>query len=807
MDTLIQDLRYGVRQMAKSPGFTVVAVITLALGIGANTAMFSVINSVLLRAEPFRDPNRVMFVWKTMSNGTPNAFSTPAFLEWEQQGDFTQHMGAFSATGKNLSTNDLPERVAGGKANYELFPILGVQPALGRMFLQEEDHPGARPVVILSCPLWKTRFGSRPDILGQSVSLDGAPYTVVGVMPAGFRVLTDKELFWIPLQLESANAQAASRSVHWLFGFIRLPEGMTQAQAQTVLNTMAARLKAQDPTGEGGFGASVQTVSEFQLGNVKPAMMLLFGAVGFVLLIACSNVANLLLARGTIRQREMSIRTALGAARIRMIRQLLTESVVLSAFGGILGLALAFTAVRVLIAIHPATIPNVNDITIDASVLGYTGLLCGVVGILFGIAPAIESSRVNVSEALKEGSRGSSAGFGKHRVILVITETALASILLIGAGLSLKSMWRIESVDPGFNPTDVMTFQISVPAQYAGDRIPLFYQQVMERIQAVPGVQSAVLARNLPMSGGDPSMPIAIEGTPPPPSQIPIVTRFRAVGPQYFTGLRISMLSGREFDLHDTAVSPKVAVVSESLAKLYWPKESAVGKRLKPELPGGEWCTVIGVASDVRHWAADITDVEPTAYYPYTQVPTGFLQLLENSMTVAVRSHNSAGLLGSLRTAVGDVDKTVPLYNVKSMQEMVADSGSLRRFDMWLIGTFAVLALILAAVGIYGVMAYSVSHRTREIGIRVALGADRRSVLGLIMGQGARLAIAGVVVGLIGAFALTRLMESLLFQVGARDFTTFSVVPPLVLLLILLGCYVPANRATQLDPVEALREE
>jgi len=329
----------------------------------------------------------------------------------------------------------------------------------------------------------------------------------------------------------------------------------------------------------------------------------------------------------------------------------------------------------------------------------------------------------------------------------------------------------------------------------------------LERMRALPGVQSAVLARNLPMSGTDPSMPIAIEGTPPPPSQVPIVTRFRAVGPDYFSGLQISLLSGREFSEHDTTASPSVAVVSESLAKLYWPKENALGKRLKPELTGGEWCTVVGVAADVRHWAADVTDVEPTAYYPYTQVPEAFLPLLEGSMTIAVRSSNAAGLLSSIRAALGEVDKTVPVYDVKSMEEMVSDSGSLRRFDMWLIGTFAGLALTLAAIGIYGVMAYSVSQRTREIGVRIALGAQQRNVLRLIMGQGARLALAGVAVGLIGAFALTRLMASLLFGVSPRDFMTFALVPAMVLALILVGCYIPARRATRLDPVVALREE
>lgn len=806
MNALVQDLRYALRQLLKSPGFAMVAVITLALGIGANTAIFSVINSVLIRSLPFAEPSRVMAVWKTMTNGNPNAFSTPEFLEWKQQGEITGNMGAFSSIGKNLGSKDVPERIAGGKINYDLFSVLGVQAASGRIFSRQEDIQGATPVVLLSHALWTTRFESRP-IVGQSIDLDGAPYTVVGVMPQNFHVMSDKEFFWIPLQLESVNAQASARNLHWLFAFTRLPDGMSQKQAESVMATIASRFKAQDPHGEGALGVTLQPVSDALNGNIKPALFLLMGAVSFVLLIACSNVANLLLARSSVRQREVSIRTALGASRSRLLRQLLTESAVLSLIGGLLGLGFAWGALRVLLAIDPSSIPSVKTIGIDGTVLGYTVVLCGVVGILFGIAPAWEGSKADVSEALKEGSRGSSGGFGKHRAVLVISETALASILLIGAGLSLRSLWRTESVDPGFNPAGVLTFQLAAPAQFSGARIPLFYQQVLNRIDGVPGVQSAVLARNLPMSGNDPSMPIAIEGTAPPPSQIPIVTRFRAIGPGYFRGLQIPLLSGRDFLDADTAASPKVAVVSQSLAKLYWPGQNAIGKRLKPQMPGADWCTVVGVASDVRHWTADVTDVEPTAYYPYTQVPESFLSLLEGHMAVAVRSRNGSDLLSAMRSAVGDVDKTVPLYDVKTMDEMVADAGSLRRFDMWLIGTFAGLALILAAIGIYGVMAYSVSHRTREIGIRMALGAERASVLRLVMGQGARLAVAGVALGIIAAFGLTQLMASLLFGVSARDWATFSLVPWIVLSMILAGCYIPARRAAKVDPVVALRYE
>ena len=806
MDTFIQDVRFGFRTLVKSPGFTAVAVITLALGIGANTAMFSVINSALLHSLPFANPSRLMVVWKTMTNGSPNAFSTPEFLEWKEQGGLTANMGAFSAVGKNLGSKDIPERIFGGKINYDLLPILGVQPASGRVFSRAEDTPGAAPVILLSNALWSTRFNSRP-ILGQPIDLDGAPYTVVGIMPPGFHVLSNQELFWIPLQLESVNAQTSARNIHWLFAFLRLPDGMAQKQAEAQMATIASRFKTQDPNGEGALGVTFQSISDFQNGTIKPVLLLLMGAVCFVLLIACSNVANLLLARATVRQREISIRSALGAARVRLLRQLLTESILLSLVGGLLGIGLAWGGLKVLIAIHPSSIPSVETIGIDGSVLAYTAALCGIVGILFGIAPAWEGSDPKISETLKEGARGSSGGFGKHRAVLVITETALASILLIGAGLSLKSLWRAESIAPGFNPSNVLTFRVAAPAQFAGARIPLFYQQVLERIKAVPGVQSAVLVRNLPMSGTDPSMPIAIEGTLPPQTQSALVTRLRVVGPGYFAGMQVPLLNGREFGDGDTASAPNVAIVSQSLAKLYWPGQNAIGKRIKPQMPGGQWCSVIGVATDVRHWTADVTDVEPTAYYPYTQIPESFLPLTEGNMAIAVRSRTSSDLLSSIRAAVGEVDKTVPVYQVQTLEQMVSDAGSLRRFDMWLIGAFAALALVLAAVGIYGVMAYSVSHRTREIGIRVALGAQHSTVLRLILGQGAKLALAGVVVGLIGAFLLTRLMASLLYGVSPRDWATFSVVPWIVLIMILAGCYIPARRATKLDPVSALREE
>jgi predicted permease len=808
METLLQDVRYGIRSLLKSRRFTAAAVLTLALGIGANTAMFSVIRSVLLKPWPFRDPARVLVVGQRQANGNSNIFSTQDFLDWKQQGGVLAKIGAFVPWQFNLSSSkESPERIAGGQVTYDMLQTLGVQATQGRIFSAEEDVADSGNFVVLSDALWRNRYKADPGITGTAIQLNGAPFTVVGVMPAGFHVSGDTELLWTPLQLRRDGGFSSSPNIHWLQGFVRLPDGVSLKQAQAELDGVAARLHRDDATSDVGFGVQLQTFNDAFTGYVRPALLMLMGCVGFVLLIACSNVANLLLARGAARRREMAVRTALGASPLRVVRQLLTESVLLATVGGALGVGLAFLALRGLLAIHPPSVPRIEEVSIDGAVLAYSLLVSVVVGVLFGLAPAIEAARLDVNEGLRESGRTTSRGFGKNRSILVITETALASILLIGTGLALQGLWSLHSVELGFIPKDVLTFRIAAPSQLKDQRIPEFYRQVAERIRALPGVQSVAVARNVPMSGTDPSMPITVEGTNPVPKQGETVSRYRAVGEDYFRALQISMLQGRAFGEADTMSAPAVAIVSESLAKRYWPGENAVGKRLKPNFKGSQWCTVVGVVGDVRHWGVDV-DIEPTAYYPYTQIPDTLLPLLEANMTIVVRSNVSEGaLLPSIRGAVTDIDKTVPVFEAKTMDSLVSDAGSLRRFDLSLLGAFSGLALALAAIGVYAVMAYSVSQRTQEIGIRIALGARSKDVLLLILNQGVRLALAGVAAGVIAALLLRRVVANLLYGLTSADPLIFSAVPLLIVSVIVLACYLPAYRATKVDPMVALRNE
>jgi putative ABC transport system permease protein len=807
MERLLQDIRFGVRSLIKSRHFTIAAVLTLALGIGANSAMFSVIHSVLLKAWPVRDSSRLMVVGQRQANGNSNLFSTQDFLNWKQQGGLLAQMGAHVSWDFNLSGSGAqPERIAGGQVSYDWFPTLGVEPVLGRLFSPQEDIAGAGNFVLLSTALWKDRFGADLGIVGKSVQLDGAPYTVVGVMPSGFGGFLGDELLWTPLQLRAQGGVNSSPTIHWLGGFIRLPNGVSLAQARSELDSIAVRLHRQDPSGDLGFGVQLQTLDDAFTSNARPALLMLMGCVGFVLLIACANVANLLLARGAARQREMAVRTALGASASRIIRQLLTESVLLAGAGGAGGIAIAFLLLRGMLAIHPPSVPRIEETGIDSTVLVFSLVVSVGVGILFGLAPAIDAARADANDTLREYGASSGRNISRNRSVLVMMETALACMLLIGTGLSLKSLWSLKSVNLGFAPEHVLTFRIAAPTTFSGTRIPSFYHDVAERVRALPGVESAAIARDLPLGGVDPSMPIDLEGKMLAAGH-EILTRYRAVDQDYFRTLQIPLLQGRAFSEHDTASSVPVAVVSESLARNYWPGESAIGKRIKPRLAGGSWCIVVGIAADVRHWGADVA-TEPTAYYPYTQAPDSVRSLLEANMAIAVRSGlPQNALLHSIDSAVAAVNSRVPVYQVKSMESMVADSDSLRSFDLLLLSGFSFLSLGLAMAGVYAVMAYSVSQSTREIGIRIALGARSGDVLRLILLQGVRLAVAGSVIGVVGAIFLRKIMAGFLYGLSGSDPLVLCGVPCVMVLVITMACWLPARRATRIDPMVALRWE
>ncbi len=808
MDKLLNDIRFGVRSLVKSPRFTVAAVLTLALGIGANTAMFSVIHSVLMRSWPLPNPGRLLYVSQRQGNGAANLFSTRDFLDWKQQGGLLAHMGAHVSWQFNISgPGEPPQRISGGVVSYDFLPTLGAQPLLGRLFSPHEDRPGAGQFVMLSHAFWRNRFGADPHIVGKPIQIDGVPYTVIGVMPAGFNGFDGKELLWTLLQLRRDSGIGSSPNIHWLGACIRLPDGVSLKKARSELDAVSTRLHRENPSSDAGFGVFLQTLDDAFTSDVRPALLLLMGCVGFVLLIACANVANLLLARGAGRRREMAVRTALGAPPMRIIRQLLTESVLLAGAGAVSGVAIAFLLLRSVLALHPPSVLRIEETGIDAAVLGYTLLISAIVGILFGIAPAIEAARVDVNISLRQHGGSTSRGFGRHRSLLVMTETALACMLLIGTGLALKSLWSLRNVNLGFQPEQVLSFRIAAPSELSGPRISGFYHDVVNRVRAIPGIESAAVARDLPLSGTDPSMSIDTEDKTPALTQGEVVTRYRAVGEDYFRTLEVPVLQGRTFNDRDTADSAHVAIVSESLARKYWPGESAVGKRIKPRFKGSEWSEVVGLVDDVRHQGADVA-IEPTAYYPYTQVPDAMRPLVEASMAIAVRSPQSqVELLYAIKAAVAEVDSQSPVYDVETMESMVTDSDSLRNFDLVLLGGFSLLALVLASVGVYAVMAFTVSQRTQEIGVRMALGANAGDIVRLVLRQGMRLAIAGSIMGILGAILLRSIMASLLFGLSANDPLVVCVAPCVMVLATALACWLPARRATRIDPMMALRCE
>jgi putative ABC transport system permease protein len=813
METLLQDIRYGVRMLMKRPSFTLIAVIALALGIGANTAIFSVVNAVLLRPLPFPQAERLMNVWETNpSRGQKrSAVSYPDFADWRAQNQVFEYVSTYHDSDFILTGGSEPLRLSGAVVNADLFPLLGAQPSLGRTFRPDEDKPGEHGrVVVLSQGLWQRQFGADPNVVGRAVTLNGQSYTVVGVMPAGFQfpIESNPIELWTTVAEDAAGKEpiTAQRGAHYMSVLARLKPGVTQAQAQSDLDTISARLAQQYPDTNAHRGTRVMSALESLVGDVRPALLILLGAVGCVLLIACANVANLLLARATTRHKEIAIRAALGASRWRVVRQLLTESVLLAFAGGALGLLFALWGGDLLVALSGDDIPRATQINLDWRVLGFTLLVSFVTGVLFGLVPALHAAKFELTESLKEGGRSSVEGARRNRVrsALVVAEMTVALVLLVGAGLLMQSLRRLQHVNPGFDAHNVLTLTVSLPeVKYKTPQQVDFYRSLRERVAALPGVTSASAVFPLPLGGDRIGISFETEGRPLPKSELP-ATEFRTVNPDYFHTLSIPLVKGRDFTARDDASAPGVIIVNEAFAQKFFPNEEAIGHRIKPGISTDEsdpvMREIVGVVGDVKHRSLS-TAVEPEAYVPHAQVPFG-------SMTLVVKTAPDARtLVGAVRNEVRALDKDLPIYNVKTLDDYVASSVAQPRFNTLLLASFAGLALILTAVGLYGVMSYSVVQRTHEMGVRIALGAQTRDVLKLVVGQGMVLAVIGIGLGLLVSLAATRVLASLLYEVSAADPLVYAGITLLLAVVALLACYIPARRATKVDPMVALRYE
>jgi predicted permease len=806
---LWHDIRYGLRALKKNPGFAAISVLTLALGIGANTAIFSVVNSILLRPLPYKDPDRLVILGHAYPKLDLIApVSPPGFLSYRDRGNVFESAAVSTGGSVNMTGQGEPERVQGRQVSASFFSTLGVAPIIGRDFTAEEDQPGKEFVAILSQGLWQRSFGGDQNVLGRTITLDGRGYSVVGVMPASFNLYEGDEL-WTPLGMPPELYGPSRLQSEFLVMIARLKPGVSLGQAQVAMNTVATQLIKDNPgtfPSDGSWGVSVKLLYEDYVSEIRPALLVLLGAVGFVLLIACANVANLLLARSSARRKEIAIRTALGAGRRRLVRQLLTESVLLSIMGGGLGLLIAIWGVDLLVKLNQHNIPRAREVSVDARILIFTFGLSLLTGILFGLVPAIQASKTELTEVLKEGGRTSG---GAHRTrfrsALVVSEIALALVLLVGAGLMVKSFARLVQVDPGFQTKNILTMQVSLP--FVENRKPpevsAFYRQVVERVRNLPGTESVSTVSILPLSGGVNSGFFAIEGRDVAEGEQQPHSDRRSIGTDYFQTISIPLLKGRYFSAQDGPESPNAVIIDDTLARKYWPGEEPVGKRISYNRdPKGEriWREVVGVVGAIKHRALD-ADYRGTLYSPHNQVSN-------SSMFLVVRSASDpAAMTSAVRGAVQSVDKDVPIYRINTMEKLISESVASKRFSMLLLGIFAAVALVLAAIGLYGVMSYGVSQRTHEIGIRMALGAQARDVLRMVVRQGMVLAIIGMGLGLIGAFALTRVMQRLLFNVSATDPLTFIIVPLVLAAIAVLACYIPARRATRVDPMVALRYE
>ncbi len=808
MGTFWQDIRYGARTLAKSPGFTLVAVLTIALGIGANTAIFTVVNALLLRPLAFRDPSRVVLVREKSPYPT---FSTSYenYKDWRDQSRSFESMQGSCLTAMTLTGMGEPELIQTRYTSAGFFPLLGVTPVAGRNFLPEEDRAESAPVVMISYGLWQRRFGGSTDWIGKTIELGSKPYTLIGVVPPGFQFLQPADAF---VAFEPwAKTLPDDRNWHpGIFAVTRLRDGVSIRQADTEMKGITARLEKQYPEFNTGISADVVTLQDQVVENVRPALIVLLCAVGFILLIACANVANLLLARAASRSREIAIRTALGAGRLRVIRQLLTESILIAIAGGAVGLWMASASLGPLLRLSAGSMPDVTGIQIDRWVLAFTFVAAVMTGLVFGLIPAWRTAKLDIREALNEGGRSGGGGAANHRLVsaLVISEFALAMLLLVGAGLLLRSFDRMQSAAAGFATDHLLVADIPLsknaypnPAQ----RFELF-DQLLERARALPGVRGAGEATFLPMSGNGSLIHFNIYGRPPKSPHEYIAAGYRAISDGYLETLGVPLMAGRTLRRTDDEKAPAVAVVNASFAKIYFGGESPLGKRMQlgaipdPEVP---WMEIVGVVGDVRRGLG--TDPQAEMYLPYKQAD-GILPVL--TLSVVLRTGvDPATEATALRDVLAGIDKNQPLVKVRTMKDNMTASAALPRFRTWLLGLFALLALLLSTIGIYGVMSYSVTQRVQEIGIRVALGAQQSEIFRLMSGLGLKLAIAGVAAGLVASLALTRVLRSFLYGVSAFDPITYIAVAAVLVGVGLLASYLPARRATSVDPLVALRHE
>jgi putative ABC transport system permease protein len=812
MSSLAQDLRYAFRTFSNSPSSTAVAILVLGLGIGANAAIFSVTDAALFRSLPYKDPGRIVFIWgNKLSKGMREQMLSPAdYKDYQTRSQGFDRLGAIRSESSVLTGGEAPERVQTAAVSATIFEILGMRPVLGRVFTPQEDQPGHNHIAILSDGFWQRHFARDDGVLGKTVELDGNAFTIVGVAPPGFGLPESKSELWIPYAPDPADLLPSNRALRFLTVLGQLRAGTSLEQAQSEMRIVAGQLAREYPDKNAGFSIDLVPLREQLVGDLRPTLWMLMAAVAVVLLIACVNAAHLLLVQAGAREKEIAVRTALGANPMRLVRQVLTESVLLALIAGLLGLLLAYWGTWLLAKLAPGGIPEAGNIAPDWRVLAFTLGVSVATGLAFGLAPALSITRSNLNLVLRSGGRGATGNRaqGRLRDILLACEVASSAVLLIGAGLLIRSLIHLQDVNPGFRPDHVLTMELSLPPdRYPGLKVGLFYEQLLHRVGRLPGVQSAGISRFLPLSGNDASGNFQIEGQPPLGSADQPRAKFRTASGGYFAALGIPLIRGRLFDNRDNQHTPKVVVINETAARRYWPHEDPIGKRILSGFDRDQWSTIIGVVGDVKHAGLDAA-VQPETYYHYLQIPPETMNFAESTMSLAIRTAaDPDAMASSVRAELRAIDPSQPVFDVRAMEDLVESSIARPRFRTFLVSVFAALALALSSLGLYGVIAYSVSQRITELGIRMALGAEPGSILKLVVWHAAKLALFGLLGGVAMILAAGHVISRFLFGINPADPVTLAAASLVILLVAITASWVPALRAARVDPAIALRAE